>query len=547
MLHLFISSLFTVTLYSLFGYLFSHNIKPNTISFSKTIINGAIIVSFISLFVNFFTPLTKEINSLLCLIIIIFYFKFNLLKSKKYLFFLFLIAIITYILVFASHTYRPDAGLYHLPYINILNEEKIIFGLSNLHFRFGHVSIMQYLSAINYNLFTGIKGIALPSAIIASTIIVNFLSNLKNYLLNKNYNFHFYYLLGILIYICFKMNRYAEYGNDAPTHFLTFYFFSEFLKLKIKELNLNEILNISLLGVFIILNKITLILILIIPFICIVKNKFFNIFKKLKFYLIVSFLTLWIAKNLIISGCLIYPIKSTCFSGLAWTDIKTVEKISLENEAFTKNWPKYERRNEVTKEEYIKKFKWFKTWSKKLINEQKEKSFAYAFILIIIFIYLYKKSNGYKTKEKKQLTFLFTLCVATTFWLIKIPEYRYAYSIIISLITFPFAILLANRKFDKSPNKIFSAIIIVFISIFLIKNLIRINNTETYYDYPNPRIYSHNDDNKKVKYTSIRINNIIIHNQKDGYCMYNKNLCTPYKIDIKISNRNGYLFFFKKT
>ena len=79
------------------------------------------------------------------------------------------------------------------------------------------------------------------------------------------------------------------------------------------------------------------------------------------------------------------------------------------------------------------------------------------------------------------------------------------------------------------------------------KNLIRIYNTNIYHNYPNPRIYSHNDDNKKVKYTSIRINNIIIHNQKDGYCMYNKNLCTPYKIDIKISNRNGYLFFFKKT
>ena len=49
-------------------------------------------------------------------------------------------------------TYRPDAGLYHLPYISILNENKIIIGLSNIHFEFGHVSILQYLSAI-YNNF----------------------------------------------------------------------------------------------------------------------------------------------------------------------------------------------------------------------------------------------------------------------------------------------------------------------------------------------------------------------------------------------------------
>ena len=241
------------------------------------------------MFTNFFFPLTRELNSLLYLIVIFLFFKFNLLKSKKYLIFLILTTLLTYILIFASHTYRPDAGLYHLPFINILNEEKIIFGLTNLHFRFGHTSIIQYLSAINYNLFTGVIGITIPSAIIASTIIIDFLNKLKNHLLKKDYNFHFYYLLGILIYICFKMNRYAEYGNDAPAHFLTFYFFSEFLKFKKKDLDLNEILNISLIGIFIILNKITLALILLIPLIYIINNKFFYIFKKLNFYLIFFF------------------------------------------------------------------------------------------------------------------------------------------------------------------------------------------------------------------------------------------------------------------
>ena len=186
MLNLFTSSLFTLILYSIFGCLISQNLKSNLISYSKIVINGAILVSFISLFFNFFTPLTKEINSLLYIIIIFFFFKFDLLKSKKYLIFLILISVFTYVLVFSSHTYRPDAGLYHLPYINILNEEKIIFGLANLHFRFGHISIMQYLSAINYNLFTGINGIILPSAIIASTVIINFLSKLKDHILSKN-------------------------------------------------------------------------------------------------------------------------------------------------------------------------------------------------------------------------------------------------------------------------------------------------------------------------------------------------------------------------
>ena len=222
MWHLFLSSLFTAILYSLFGYLISNNFRSNTINFSKIVINGAILISFISISLNFFTALTQEINSILFLIFLIFFFKFNIFNSKKYFFFLFFISVVSYILIFASHTYRPDAGLYHLPFINILNEEKIIFGLANLHFRFGHTSIIQYLSAINYNFITGVNGITIPSAIIASAVIINFLSKFKSHILKKDYNFHFYYLFGILIYIFFKMNRYAEFGNDAPAHFLTF-------------------------------------------------------------------------------------------------------------------------------------------------------------------------------------------------------------------------------------------------------------------------------------------------------------------------------------
>lgn len=547
MLNLLISSISTLVLYSLFGFLITKNFKSNTQYFSKLLINGAILISFLSLLLNFFLPLSKVLNSLFFIIIFIFFFKPKIFNIKKYFYFLIITTFITYILLYGSHMYRPDAGLYHLPYTKILNEEKIIFGLTSLHFRFGHISILQYLSASNVNFITGNVGITIPSAIIASAIIINFLGKLKNHILEKNYNFHFYYLLGISIYIFFKMNRYSEFGNDAPAHFLTFYFFSEFLKTKINDLNPDKILHISLIGLFIILNKITLIFILIIPLILIIKNKYFTIFKKFKFYLIILFGFFWIIKNIIISGCLIYPVKITCNESLEWTDIRTVEKISLENEAFSKNWPNYKKRNEVTKAEYVKNFNWFKNWIVKLLDEQKEKSIAYSLILILMYIFLFYKSKKNNQMSQKHILFLFTVLISTIFWLIKIPDYRYAYSAIISLITYPFSLFLSDRIFLKNPKKIFSSIIIICFSVFVLKNLIRIYNTNIYHDYPNPRIYSHKNDNKKVKYTSVRINNIIIHNQKGGYCMYNKNLCTPYKIDIKISNRNGYLFFFKKT
>ena len=41
-----------------------------------------------------------------------------------------------------------------------------LIGISNIHFRFGHISIMQYLSAIYNNFIFGEKGITIPLGII---------------------------------------------------------------------------------------------------------------------------------------------------------------------------------------------------------------------------------------------------------------------------------------------------------------------------------------------------------------------------------------------
>ena len=67
----------------------------------------------------------------------------------------------------------------YFPYINILNENKIILGISNLHQRFGHTSIMQYLSAIHYNFIFGLNGTVIPLASLAIYTVVLFLSHIK--------------------------------------------------------------------------------------------------------------------------------------------------------------------------------------------------------------------------------------------------------------------------------------------------------------------------------------------------------------------------------
>ena len=147
--------------------------KNNSKSICEEIIYGLIIVSFLALLVNFFFPLTLEINSLIfCIVILIAILKKIFFINKEKFIIILFISLLSTLFLLLSESYRPDAGLYHYPYIKILNEEKIIFGLSNLHTRFGHISILQYQSAFFNNLIIGTNGIVIPLAIIASTTIV---------------------------------------------------------------------------------------------------------------------------------------------------------------------------------------------------------------------------------------------------------------------------------------------------------------------------------------------------------------------------------------
>ena len=68
-------------------------------------------------------------------------------KKKFKIFTLVITTIISFLLILLSNINRPDAGLYHLPYISLLNENKILLGSANIHFRFGHISL-QYINDI---------------------------------------------------------------------------------------------------------------------------------------------------------------------------------------------------------------------------------------------------------------------------------------------------------------------------------------------------------------------------------------------------------------
>tara|TARA_A100001015_G_scaffold272000_1_gene326163 strand:+ start:10215 stop:11885 length:1671 start_codon:yes stop_codon:yes gene_type:complete len=551
MLTLFIYSCLVVIISIPFSELFITDKQNNFYSYSKKLIFSVLFLSFLGLILNFLTALNIYVTSSVTILNLILFYKYkkNYFNLKFFTFVCFQGLFIS-ILILESNVYRPDAGLYHLPFIGILNSEKIIIGMSNLHIRYGLTSILQYFSAINNNLIFKDNGIVFAQAIIASTVILNFLSLILKYNESKNYNFHYFFLIFILIYISYKMNRYSEYGNDAPAHFLFFFLISEILLFR-KKFNNDEYLNQITLTFFIITNKLTLIPILLFNLINIKKIKWKDFFLHKKFKILILISLLWLIKNIFITGCLIYPIKNLCIEKLPWANIDTTEKVSISAEAWTKGISDIDNKN-IDEKTFIKKFNWINAWLSKHFKLIVNILYPYIIFIVILGILFKIKSIEYSKKNIPELTFLLTVSLITIIvWFYKAPLYRYGYSQIIVFVSLISAAIFANFKLKEYILSRFTGIIIILcISVFSIKNVNRIIKTDNNsFNYPWPKYYSMRSSNSLEKYNFKEIDNVEVYYPIDGgYCMYLKKICAHYQSDINqllIEKKFKYLFVKK--
>lgn len=544
MIYIIISSFLVTVFYIPYGAFLYNEEKISFKNFSAQILYSLIILSFIGLIINFVFPLSIKINSVLIIVSLYLFIK-NWKKyfNKKFFLFSFLLGLILLLLMVNSNTFRPDSGLYHFPYIKILNEEKIILGLSNLHFRFAHISIIQYVSAISNNLLFLTNGMLFPTAVIFAAVVINFSSEINNYIKNRNFNLRFYYLFFTLIFIFYKMNRYSEYGNDTPSHLLFFFLVSELLNFRKYRNNIKKICNLFIISLFIFLNKITLGIACILPFCFINKRNFFDLFKIKRTHFGILFLSLWFLKNILVSGCLVYPISNTCFTNLNWTDTEEIKEISNQNEAWAKNFP--DQKEISSYEKYNSNFNWVKFWVKNYLGFLAKIFLPFTIFVIIIFVCSNKLIISKKLDDSPKIIFILTiLFFSCIIWFLKLPLYRYGASLLISFMTLIFAFIFYKYRGPfKRPYKTYFLIIMIGFIVFITKNSIRIlNNNSDYNNYPWPKYYSHDNKNILPEIKTININDKIIYRAKYGICMYSYSPCTGYiKDHLKIKTKSSYL------
>ena len=176
----------------------------------------------------------------------------------------------------------------------------------------------------------------------------------------------------------------------------------------------------------------------------------FRILLNLKTYFIICFYH-YGYKNILTTGCLIYPVINTCVDKFSWTDIKTAKYISYENEAWAKNWP--DTKINIDHKQYIKDFVWLKDWKKNYLPKFLKIIKVYLILLFFLIIYLSFTSNKKKVKMSNKVYLIFLLLtISLILFFLKFPILRYGQSFIISLLALIFGVICCRYEIAKNQK-----------------------------------------------------------------------------------------------
>lgn len=549
-------------------------LKSNEDNIFFNFIIGTLSLIFFSYLINFFLPLNQIITNsffLIFTLIGMFFFVKNLNNLKSVLIIVFAVSFMTIL----SKSYN-DYELYHLPYMEIIREFKIIFGLSNLDFRYAHSSVFQNISAFQYNFLMN------KDSYIFYTPLLTVVSLKYIYERIINSNLNSIKIIGLIALIFFLIhgNRYGALGNDLPTHLIAIISLILFLELN-KSSKINEKINFIFLSIIliVILAKFSMMLFFLLPLYLFIK-------KKIKFnykILILAFICFFfITKNYINSSCLIYPIPKLCLSS-NWSIEKysygSPETISLESSVMVKaymeskflfqtqirnnffeeflkskkNYNEYNTLKEIEKEEYLKYHyythysqfnNWFPEYLKgndffKLLNNVILLNLL-IYLITLTFIKLYPEKIKKKPKDSYFIKnyFYFTFFVILNFilWLLIFPQLRYGLSYVLVFFSLPLLIRIESYEIIFYQKKIINLLLLLAL-IFAIYS----NSKRIYDSYKN---ISYVEINNIVPISSPKYQEIILENSFilrqpiNGTCSDIEQFCTVFTDRFIKSNRN---------
>ena len=497
-----------------------------------------------ALIVNFFNGIAN-VYYLSSVLLFIVYFNLKPLRifeNKNLLFLKFIIVPSILSLSSLQIGFARDAGGYHLNYQNWIRTEQMTYGLYLLNPQYGFTSILDYINAnfwINNNMIL-LHYVNLTFLVVIFTAILQLITTNSN---KKAISF-------LVTFIIFGiLDNFGKNGgkngfieiDSVPKQdtaysviaIILFFFFLDIFISRIKDEKGFIISDIELLILFIFVTfaiqlrtlGVTFLLLMVILLI----DKRINLFTKKNINLIVLFTCFnlfWFTKNMLLTGCLIFPLNYTCIENLPWSNKELIEFASLD---LLKYWHGgYELANFN---------KWLDVWLENSINS----TFIYNFILssTVIFIVLslfFKVNTKLLTKEWLGL-FLFLL-INFSLWITTAPSPRLGNSIFLSFILLFSYVLYPKVSFFE--NLLIKRLMMLF-TILVVIGMPRLSNYQEITREP----FSYNFlTAQKIEYIKKTDSSVYGVNSKDGVtCLINIK-CVNFGREAFLKDTTFFYSFF---
>lgn len=478
------------------------------------------------------------------------FFRFFFDKNFQLLILIFLVLIVG-LFIFKTH---DDFLYYHFQYSYYLTKQPVVLGIGNFGLGLRTPSSIFYLNSLFYLPIIKYYSFQITSVLILGFSNLVLLIKIKNDIIEKKYNFLTVYNLLVFIFINIFFYRISEHGTDRSAQILILILFSElllFLNFKIfKDRVISKILLLIGLVVsfkaFYILYTIFFFIILI----HLLKLKFSlikiinNFFSNYYFLSFIFLLILILLHNFLISGCLVYPVSITCFDSNIWA-IKIDEVNNLNN--WYEQWskagagPNFRVEDPLT---YIQNFNWVNNWiDKYFFNKVSDYLLSLMFLIIIIFYLL--KSKKTKINSNRKINFVISFALLLLFeWFYNHPSLRYGgYCLISGIIFVLFSVKMEKYKTNYANlSKKINILILITITIFILRNVNRINFEFKEYNYKPFKIFFYNVSEKQ--FTLQNNLNLLIDNYEEC-SKYKRNCDYRNDFNIGVQKKYGKYIFFK--
>jgi|TARA_B100000780_G_scaffold23798_1_gene15157 hypothetical protein len=496
-------------IFSIIGYgnLFSFIFKRNYAIGERGLI-GILFLIIISYITNFFTPHSLMHNSLIIifgLLIFAIYTIKNFKNSTKELLPILVIFFILFIGLL-MHKNHDDFYYYHFSYTLTLIEYKKILGLGLLNHGFRTPSSIFYLNSLFYLPY--VKFFLVNSGAVFIMGFTNFVLLDKVYTLLKSQKVTFILFLSILsfIYINTAFYRFAEHGTDRSALILIFLlviiylesftslrkiFSEENFTIYYEKIIILLLLIISLKSFYLIYLSLFVIWLYQFKKFVFTKNGIIVILKNNFTYILIVGLTLVVGHVYLNTGCLVYPASFTCFESISWA-------IPLDQVEQMKAWYSLWSKAGATPnfrvgdpEFYLSNFNWVSRWIDIYFFSKVSDAIFVIFLisLISIITLMNKKKTSFYNYNNNYTVLFLALVILLLEWFLNHPALRYGgYTLLALMFFIPASFFLEKRSvFNDGIKKRVTILVFITFSVFIVKNISRINNENIKYQY-NPLI-----------------------------------------------------------